>query len=1046
MKRTLALSASILGMALAAWAQPTTPLHTRVSVNWVDMTPAQALRDLGEKAKVEFAFDEALFRGHAPVTLRRDNVEAGRLAMRILRPCGLTLENADGNRPRIVKDDPYREFKPQREETFAFARKPALTRRGDDVTIAFETKAWCDVTVAIEHGQRIVRHLASGVLGLNAPEPFVWNSKAQTLVWDGKDDAGVYVDDKDAVTVRVSLGLKPQFERTLFWHPGKSAGPRWALAPANEGGAYVYTSGRGIDHLRLFDRDGNYARTVYPFPAAKQKRIPDLIRHRFPDGAEIPIKPNWLQTTLLQSGNNAHTLTYRDGRYSGHQSKGIGYAGMHGSAGNALAVAGETIALVGHRFSRLSARGDSGGMNLHGPDVAMHSETPLWRPNQAHRTEDALHFTRPKQAALSPDGQWLYLAAYNETHPGYHGRVIWQHMVRRIAYRNDQAEPELFAGALEAGNEPNRFNMPTDIACDSQGRVYVADHLNDRVQVFDSNGKLLHSLPIERPARLHVHRRTGEIHVFSLGQPVRAHMSRGTVCSLGRERENLLRLTLFPAWNAPKETASWNLQPVTGHRRTASSNMDFFAAMDDTADPPRVWITAPSPAGARATHGRGIMLLALENGEWTVKRDLLDETARAVVRTGPASYNRQRLYVNPADGSLYLLEMDVGKATKQALRIEPETGRARIVELPLSAEDMGFSREGHAYLKTMDMVLRYCSETWREIPFDYGEERQNAGFGSGSARRGARAISGAVFPANKGWHHGGMDVNVRGEIAVAALAYTPPDSRHAGAEVHSGTSYQPTLYPGRHIGGSMRGHLMVHIVDRHGRTVRDDAIPGLTVSAANGLGIDAQGDIYLLHAQPAMIGGERHFNDTAGTLMKLTPGPSRLLTMSGTPVSLAEKPGRPPDLSLPNTWVEGAHWMQPGIGWHCNYSTACACWNTRFSLDYFARSFAPEVDRCSVAVLDSAGNLLLRLGQYGNVDDGLPMVKDAADPRAPGGPPSPRSIGGDEIALKYAPYVATHTDRRLFIADPGNARILSVKIGYHEDHRAALKNVPDEGE
>ncbi len=28
---------------------------------------------------------------------------------------------------------------------------------------------------------------------------------------------------KDAVRVRVSLGLKPQFERTLFWHPGKPA-------------------------------------------------------------------------------------------------------------------------------------------------------------------------------------------------------------------------------------------------------------------------------------------------------------------------------------------------------------------------------------------------------------------------------------------------------------------------------------------------------------------------------------------------------------------------------------------------------------------------------------------------------------------------------------------------------------------------------------------------------------------------------------------------------------------------------------------------------
>ena len=54
-----------------------------------------------------------------------------------------------------------------------------------------------------------------GVLGENAPEPFAWNSKAQSLTWDGKDDQDVYVDDKESLTVRVSLGLRPQFERPI---------------------------------------------------------------------------------------------------------------------------------------------------------------------------------------------------------------------------------------------------------------------------------------------------------------------------------------------------------------------------------------------------------------------------------------------------------------------------------------------------------------------------------------------------------------------------------------------------------------------------------------------------------------------------------------------------------------------------------------------------------------------------------------------------------------------------------------------------------------
>jgi len=36
-------------------------------------------------------------------------------------------------------------------------------------------------------------------------------------------------------------------------------------------------------------------------------------------------------------------------------------------------------------------------------------------------------------------------------------------------------------------------------------------------------------------------------------------------------------------------------------------------------------------------------------------------------------------------------------------------------------------------------------------------------------------------------------------------------------------------------------------------------------------------------------------------------------------------------------------------------------------------------------------------------------------------------IGGDEVALCHGAYVAAHTDRRLFIADAGNQRILSAQ-------------------
>ena len=110
------------------------------------------------------------------------------------------------------------EFRVKREAVFEFARPPAVSRDGSNVTITFTTKALCDATVVIEDAAgRIVRHLASGVLGKNAPPPFRRNATQQTLVWDGKDDRGRYVERIDGHAVRVSLGLKPRFERTLFW-------------------------------------------------------------------------------------------------------------------------------------------------------------------------------------------------------------------------------------------------------------------------------------------------------------------------------------------------------------------------------------------------------------------------------------------------------------------------------------------------------------------------------------------------------------------------------------------------------------------------------------------------------------------------------------------------------------------------------------------------------------------------------------------------------------------------------------------------------------
>ncbi|KKK80914.1 hypothetical protein LCGC14_2818730, partial [marine sediment metagenome] len=366
------------------------------------------------------------------------------------------------------------EFRIKRQAIFEFSERPTLTRQGDKTTIRFTSKGYCDVTVAIERAKgRIVRHLASGVLGPNAPEPFQENSLKQTIVWDGKDDQGRYIDDKDSLAVRVSLGLKGQFERTLFWSPhkrvtswGKGLAP--LMSPAPEG---VYVYDRAVfDHVRLFDHDGNYVRTVYPFPGDKIDRVAGIRRHTFPhSGQTLPLKVGFYQSTLL----HGKELPFRVPR----SITGLGAA--------AMAVSGKRLALLGNVLTRLGVDGTTLGLPIRGPEV--------WKPCRLRGMNADVrskYRTLPTSAAFSPDGKWVYVS-------GYVWRHVWHwdglHGVMRLPFEGGQ--PQLFAGKslkqgkAESGTKDGEFRIAAGLACDRSGRVYVCDFINDRIQVFSPEGK-----------------------------------------------------------------------------------------------------------------------------------------------------------------------------------------------------------------------------------------------------------------------------------------------------------------------------------------------------------------------------------------------------------------------------------------------------------------------------------------------------------------------------------------------------------------------------
>lgn len=107
-------------------------------------------------------------------------------------------------------------------------------------------------------------------------------------------------------------------------------------------------------------------------------------------------------------------------------------------------------------------------------------------------------FNRPTNAAIAPNGD-IYVA------DGYGNARIHRFT----------ADGELLAAWGEPGRRPGQFVVPHGIWI-ADGRVFVADRENDRIQVFSMEGELLELWDhVQRPTAIYVDRR-GQMYVSSL--------------------------------------------------------------------------------------------------------------------------------------------------------------------------------------------------------------------------------------------------------------------------------------------------------------------------------------------------------------------------------------------------------------------------------------------------------------------------------------------------------------------------------------------------
>jgi hypothetical protein len=427
------------------------------------------------------------------------------------------------------------------------------------------------------------------------------------------------------------------------------------------------------------------------------------------------------------------------------------------------------------------------------------------------------------------------------------------------------------------------------------------------------------------------------------------------------------------------------------------------ASLDLWTDPPTIWldpgITSDYGPWACSYERAMPMLLTPRDGKLVVKRDFGKDVKRMLgLPFEPPSVSIAKnapLAFNPKSGLLYAGywhsaadKYDVMFSFRQALAIDPDSGKIAPVDLPLATSDLCFDMDGYAYLRRPTLVARFEPSNWREVPWDYGEESPVGFDGCGVA-----LVGGLRVPGYGAKPQGGLYVSPRGNIIVPCYAtnvlglhYLDMGGQPINAvEANVGKPYEPQMYLGR-AGGKQASTL--HVFNNRGKVVAKDVVKGLMTT--KGVGLDRDDNIYLMHSSNRMVDGKPYLRQGTGTLIKFKRDGGKIYSETGTPLPLESQPKQPPDLlTLPGLhgklWVEGPQWYFGGGGdFGVTNRDGCLCTQSNFTLDLFARSFVPEHDHFTVAVLDTNGNVMMRIGQYGNCEDGKPLIAD--NEKIPPGP------------------------------------------------------------
>ena len=833
----------------------------------------------------------------------------------------------------------------------SFNAKPTAAKDGDKVKISFAVGAPTDVEIAVLDAKgAVVRHLAAGLLGKNAPEPLKKDALAQELLWDGRDDAG-----KPAAgapfKVRVSIGAKPVLEKYAGWNGNTLSGAVGGLAPGKGGELYVLTmDGSGRSEVRVLDKDGKYLRTIMPYPANTPKERTASVGHLEVEGQRLPI-------VFSGHGQNLSPLT-----------SGMRQQSMAFSPKGHLVLASAVGTWADHRPPRflLALHPEGGapdGVNFVGPQIRPTAPIGFMGGAGEAYSSDFDHL------AVSPDGEWTYFIPYR---PGDKGA---RHSVFRLKWTDKELGTPFLGKDKAPGGDDEHFNDPQGLATDKAGNIYVCDYGNNRVVTFDEKGKYQGETKVPNPGSVCVHPVSGVLYVGSSAQPL-----------TGKHE---------PA----KPYAIIKLNKAVGGKEVARYEFGNYRyppviALDASAEPPKLWMSY-SPA-----YGQGVLVPVTDKGAQF-------ETGPGVGNGNGLSYPmfiaadgaRSRVLIRERDGGILTLDLTSGKKSPFAKGEDvalDRDGNAYVLGGKMSrygpdGKPSPFPGTGSNQMEIVGGYASYgptvgprghCVAPNGDIYF----MRSNKWPGGIVNRVDVYGPDGKLKQANL------IDGLQEGDCGIGV---------DAAGNVYVGINIKPKDHP---LPAYFEGKVPANPWAYWRKDKGEHPDPPWLYPYQNPY-LNHLGSVFKFGPEGGAIYG---LANAIPTKKGEPPPPAPALASTGN--APADSAAYWSANLKRECRVKGALWRYAGMGivpgdfgWG---DPGCICWNSHLAADEYGRVFAPNPFRFSVEMLDTNGNQLARIGRYGNADSAGAGSK-VPEPEIAFGFPMNVSVSGGKL------YVSDAVNRRV---------------------------------